>query len=136
MTLIEIESVVGDNTALVVLAPTGVKYTAQCGGMACTHPEAEGYLLNLGGFMQDFDTCEYGCLYIDRDERHQKELRNATNEYCEDDDSIWGDVMRFDDSRITDAQEGWIPVTLNGSLRFPEITFNNDRGWVHNFNCD
>lgn len=99
------------------------------------HPEAEGYLLSLGSFMQDFDTCEYGCLYIDRDVESQKKLRDAVNEYCED-NQPYGDLMRFDDSRILEALEGWIPVVLNGSLRFPEITFNGERGFIHNFNCD
>ena len=135
MTLIEIESVVGDDTGLVVLAPTGIKYTAQCGGMACMHPEAEGYLLSLGSFMQDFDTCEYGCLYIDRNVESQKKLRDAVNEYCED-NQPYGELIRFDDSRMSEVMEGWIPVVLNGSLRFPEITFNGEKGFIHNFNCD
>ena len=135
MTLIEIESVVGDDTGLVVLAPTGVNYTAQCGGMACMHPEVEGYLLSLGSFMQDFDTCEYGCLYIDRKIESQKKLRDAVNEYCEV-NKPYGDLIQFDDSRMSEAMEGWIPVVLNGSLRFPEITFNGEKGFIHNFNCD
>jgi hypothetical protein len=135
MKAIEIESVVCDGTALIVLHPTGIKYTAQCGGMGCTHPEAEGYVFGLGKFMQDFDTCEFGCHYMDRDVKYRNALRDAVNQYCQD-NPPFGNWIRFDDSRINEAQEGWIPVVLNGSFGFPEITFNGERGFIHNFNCD
>ena len=134
---IEVESVVGeDSTALIVLHATGVIYTAQCGGMACTHPKAEGYVLSLGSFMQDFDTCQYGCLYIDRDEKHQRELMAAVNKYCNMDNSSLGKVIRFDESSISQAQEGWIPVILNGHWPYHNVTFDNDSGFIHNLNCD
>lgn len=136
MEAIEVESVVGeDQTALIVLKNTGVTYTAQCGGLACMHPKAEGYVISLGTFMQDFDTCEYGCCYIDQDEGHQNELMEAVNAYCNNELPIHR-MIRFDESRKSEALEGWIPVILNGHLRYQGVTFENDRGFIHNFNCD
>jgi hypothetical protein len=137
MKAIETDAVVGEGcTALIILKDTGVKYTAQCGGTGCTHPEAEGYLLGLGDFMQDFDTCEYGCNYMDRDVKYQYELMNAVNEYCEKNGGALGDAIRFDESRITEAQEGWMPVILNGVWPYHNVIFQNDKGFIHNFNCD
>lgn len=35
---------------VIIESPTGVIYTNQCGGTACTHPEAEGFLVLLDYF--------------------------------------------------------------------------------------
>jgi len=135
MKAIDVESVVGEQTALIVLKETGVKYTAQTGGIGCYHPESEGYVISLGSFMQDFDTCVYGCFYIHLDIESQERLMKAVNRYCETNAPI-GRVIRFDESRISEAMEGWIPVILKGSLMFPDINFNGEKGFIHNFNCD
>lgn len=137
MISIDVDAVVGyHSTALIVCASTGIFYEAQCGGMACTHPKAEGYVISLGDFMQDFDTCEFGCFDMDQDPLNRIELMEAANKYCASGESSFHKAIRFDYDRIEEAQEGWIPVKLNGKFRFPEIEFVNEIGFIHNFNCD
>jgi len=55
--LIGVEAVMSEETPLIILKETGILYTAQCGGIGCTHPQADGYVLGLGKFAQDFDDC-------------------------------------------------------------------------------
>jgi hypothetical protein len=60
----------------------------------------------------------------------------AFNAYCVSEGGPLGNAIRFDESRISEAQEGWIPVVLNGKWPYHNVTFENDRGFLHNWNCD
>lgn len=122
-----------DHTALIVLAPTGIAYTAQVGGMLCDHPEAEGFLLSLGDAYNEVDACDYGCEYFQQDQekviQFAKDFDLAASKYNR------RYTIRFDHDRIKEAQEGWIPVVING--RFDDgIYFNNEKGIIYTGNCD
>lgn len=135
---IEIDYVVPvDDTALIVLAPTGISYTAQCDGLACSHPEAEGFVLNVAAFAADFDTCQYGCADLsmpDSEEMRQK-LAEDFDKYAKEKTAYWRYKIRFDWSRIDETMEGWIPVVLNGKLE-DDLEFQDAPGFIHNGNCD
>lgn len=115
--VIDVDDVV-ENTAIIISAPTGIFYSAQCDGLACSHPEYEGYVMTFGGFGQDLDDCSFGCAYLSRlefaDER--KQLASAIDGhalgYCE------GMTMkvRFDYSRLDELKEGWWPMLLDGKF--------------------
>ena len=133
--VIEVFRTVGwDNTSLIILEKTGVYYTAQCGGVTCTHPEAEGYVINLGAFADDFDDCSYGCCYIPENPHRRMDLANDFNEYCEKGTRNWIYQISFDFERIEETQEGWLPVVLNGEL--DGMKLNNVKGIIHSGNCD
>lgn len=136
--VIDIEYVVGeDQTALIVLEKTGVFYTAQCGGLGCTHPEAEGFVINVGRFASSFDTCKYGCSYLDMPEcaEDRKTLAADFDNYAKEETKSWRWKIAFDWSRIDETQEGWIPVLLNGKVE-DMFEFENSPGFIHNGNCD
>lgn len=104
-------------TAIIVTAPTGIKYTAQCGGIGCTHPEAEGFVFSLGSFAQDFDQCALGCVYLHGMDREVKEefaskFNQYVNDYVSANQTHF--TMCFDFDNIDLLQEGWIPVVFVG----------------------
>lgn len=136
--IIEIDSVIpAGHTALIVLAPTGIRYTAQCDGIACSHPQAEGFVLNAGVFAADFNTCRYGCAglsCVDSDELRRK-LAEDFDKYAKEKTAYWRYKIRFDWSRIDETMEGWIPVVLNGKLE-DDLEFQDTPGFIHNGNCD
>lgn len=137
--VIDVDDVVDEYTALIVLAKTGIKYTAQCGGMGCTHPEAEGFVLPLAEFAQDFDDCSYGCwnLQYPEFEENRNNLAIDFNTYCRIKlkKYRWQHIdIQFDMSRINQLQEGWIPVLMSG--KYLGIEFDNTQCIVHNGNCD
>jgi len=138
--IVSLERVVGwDDTALVLLKKTGVWYTAQCGGVSCTHPHAEGYAISIRDFAQDFDDCSYGCQYIghkDNSEARMK-LGKDFDTYCREKTKSWKWSIRFDFERVEETQEGWLPVIVNGMVDdFDDFIFENERGFIHNGNCD
>ena len=134
--VIDIENVVGENTAVIVLHPTGVLYSAQCDGLACSQAEAEGYVLPFGDFGQDFGDCGFGCHHLSRPEfaEERKELAEAINEmavkYCES----YACKFTFDYLRIDELKEGWWPMLLSGT--FFGIKYNNQPVIVCAGNCD
>lgn len=135
--VIEIDRIVDtDNSALIMCHPTGVFYTAQCGGIACLRPEVEGYALNtIGGFAMDFDDCSFGCSYIYKDNPDaQMALGKAFDEYAKEETKGWTFRIRFDFDRVEETLEGWIPVKVFGKI--DDLEFDGDIGIVHNGNCD
>ena len=138
--IIDSSYVIGtDDTALIVCMDTGIHYTAQCGGVGCTHPKAEGFLISVGKFAADFDTCKYGCSNLDlpESEDQRKQLATDFDKYAAEYTKSWRWKISFDWSRIDETQEGWIPVLLNGKLDdFEEFEFVNTPGFIHNGNCD
>lgn len=137
---VEIDYVIPiEDTALIILAPTGVSYTAQCDGIACSHPEAEGFVLNVRKFASDFDTCQYGCSYLSRQDggEMRRKLAEDFDKYAKEETADWRYKIRFDWSRIDETMEGWIPVLLTGKLHpFLDFEFKDAPGFIHNGNCD
>lgn len=139
MIVIDVDHVVNDNTALIVLENTGVYYTAQCGGIGCSHPRAEGFVLQIGEFAQDFDDCSYGCSYLNLPsyKGQREKLANDFDLYCQEQTRSWRWKIRFDFDRLDEIQEGWLPVIINGVLdEFEGTKFNNQKAIIHNGNCD
>lgn len=132
-TLIDVYRINPEGTILIVSHPTGVFYESQSGGMSCTHPELEGYVINLGGFAEDLTGCEYGCQYLPDMPEKQKQFAEDFNRLCEV-TKDWTYQISFDYDRISELQEGWIPVKLNGKM--DEIIFNDTKAIIANGNCD
>lgn len=123
-----------DDSVLIILHPTGIKYTAQCGGMSCTHPSAEGYAIPLGDFAEYLNGCDYGCEYLPQMPDKQKEFAAAFDAYAKEETKDWIYKISFDHDRIGELQEGWIPVLLNGKM--DDIVFSYTKAFLHNGNCD
>lgn len=129
--------VTGNLTALIILKRTGVHYSAQCGGIGCTHPTVEGFVFAIGEFAQDFDDCSFGCHYISGDHDVQMKLGSAFDAYCVEKCKDWRWQIRFDFERVAEVQEGWIPVICNGVVdQFYDFALINAKGFIHNGNCD
>lgn len=124
---------VSDGTALIIAFPTGVTYTAQCGGIGCYHPTCEGFVLSLGSFMQNFDDCSYGCHHIqDLSEEEKKKLAKDIDHAILKESGNWSMKILFDYDRINQLMEGWWPVVINGLDDWGGTL----RGFIHTGNCD
>lgn len=124
-----------DHTALIVLAPTRVRYTAQVGGMNCDHPEAEGFLLSLGSAYNEVDACDYGCEYFQQDKEKVRQFAKDFDASTEKYNIRY--KISFDYERINEAKEGWIPVIINGVFdEQPRLSFNNQKAIIYTGNCD
>jgi hypothetical protein len=129
---IDVDRVV-DGTALIISYPTGITYTAQCGGVGCTHPVCEGFVLSLGSFMGSFDDCSYGCQHIeDLSEEEKKKLGKDINAQMLSESKNWSMSILFDFDRINQMMEGWWPVVVNGFDDWGGTL----RGFIHTGNCD
>lgn len=135
--IIDIDQVVSDDSSgLIILHKTGIFYTGQCGGISCTHPYTEGYLIDMGSLGDDIDECSFGCAYLESMPEKQKELGEVYDkmlqEYCK---PLVID-LRFDFDRVTETQEGWIPLLLSGSPWGINQSFDNQQCILHTGNCD
>ena len=136
--LLDVEMVVGENTALLISYPTKINYEVQAGGLGCTHPTCEGFCLSVGNLGQDFDDCSYGCHHIDQDEDLQKKLAKALEQYLEERTKGWRYQILFDYDRLNELQEGWWPVVVIGKINGGILPTDkvNWKGYVHTGNCD
>lgn len=135
---LDIQMVVNSGTALIVKHPTGVFYEVQAGGLGCTHPNCQGFVIDLGSFGQDFSDCSYGCAMISDDENKQKELADALNTYFTNQSKNSEYKISFDFERIDELEEGWWPVNVSGKLN-GGILANDSvewEGYIHTGNCD
>jgi hypothetical protein len=139
---IDVDNVVGDEfVPLILLAPTGIKYTAQCGGMMCTHPEAEGFVIKLSSsFGEEINDCEHGCQYLSYNDDYGKgkrqKLAAILDLYLKNKTDGWRFKIEFDFERVDELQEGWWPVKVKGLLDEFYGTYLNHRGFIHTGNCD
>ncbi len=122
-----------NETALIILHPTGIKYDVQVGGMQCLHPNPEGYAIGLGSFLEDFDSCEYGCQYLHQMPEKQLELANDLDVILRAETDKWTFQIRVDIERIREIEEGYFPVIVSGKIDGEPI---NAKGFIHNGNCD
>jgi hypothetical protein len=121
-----------NDCALIICDKTGIFYEAQCGGVGCTHPRAEGVFLPLFDVAKDMDECSFGCSEITYDPNLQAIFANAI------DDKLkklprFSFRLRFDFARITELQEGWWPLVIKGILY--DIPMNH-KCYYHRGNCD
>ncbi len=115
-----------DGSSLIVSANTGIIYSNQTGGVACHHPECEGFLVALGEYAQNFDDCTLGC-WGGRDDK-RKELATLIDSFFEEDRHPF--AFRIDWGRISELEEAWWPVTF----RIPGVESNT--GYLCKSNCD
>lgn len=127
-----------DGCALVICAPTGIFYTAQCGGIGCTHPSAEGFFLPLWDVAKDLDDCAFGCSSLTKSENSDHpELRKKFADAIEAELaklSRFSFTLTFDYSRIDDLQEGWWPLRIHGTLH--DVGNLDHPCYYHRGNCD
>lgn len=140
--ILDASEIVGeDQIPLILLAPTGIVYTAQCGGVGCTHPEAEGFVIGLrANFEQEINDCTYGCAHLsDQDEGGRKlreKLARDLHFFLFEASSDWNFKIEFDFERIDLLQEGWWPVVVIGEFDKFYGTHLNHKGFIHIGNCD
>jgi len=127
------EQVVTDKTALIVKHPTGIVYEVQAGGIGCTHPKVEGFILDWGNLGQDFDDCSFGCAYISQDEGLRDKLAKALSEYLLKETERSTCQTLFDFDRVSELEEGWWPVVVIGKIADQSV---NWKGYLHTQNCD
>lgn len=128
-----VDSIVSDGTVLIVSYPTGILYTAQCGGIGCRHPECEGFVLSLGSFASDFDDCSYGCHHIeDLDSEDKLKLARDIDNVLISESAKYRYHIGFDFDRINQLMEGWWPVTIHKLDDWEGVL----RGFLHIGNCD
>lgn len=122
----DVYELVGFNaTALIVRAPTGMVFSAQTGGIACYHPECEGFVIALPEYATDVDDCTLGCWGC-QSEKHV-ELADLIDAYFIEHPHPFR--FMIDRNRVGELMEGWWPVkfTLLGEVR---------NGYIHTGNCD
>lgn len=132
---LDIDDFFDDNeSAVIVCYPTGVRYTAQAGGIGCTHPSAEGFLLIMQDF--DIDDCSFGCSNLDRLPGKRLKLANFINGVLIKETKGGKKELEFDFSRVDELQEGWWPVKIKANFGYWDNEPFEGIGWLHNGNCD
>jgi len=132
--IIDVFRAVGwDSSALIVSHPTGVFYDVQVGGVACNHPEIEGFCIDMGQIGSHINDCSYGCHHIPDMPEQQLGLANAINDYLVEYSKDWTFQISFDFDRLKELQEAWWPVTVFGKMDDLEIDW---KGYLHTGNCD
>lgn len=144
--IIDVRDVIPDHlTALVVSHPTGVWYEVQAGGMACMHPECEGFVVSLGEFMMDFNDCKGLCGILGIEETDPDMVRQSLHRQMEIGQKIDKALreytavsIRFDFERVNELMEGWWPVLVTGNLNsiMVEKESRDWIGYIHTNNCD
>src|SRR6185503_15708613 len=83
----------GQNAGVcIICAPTGIICTVQANGMACSHPEAEGFPIEIHCYedfyeaLEKFDDCSWGCCLgvneaDDSREEHLNKYATAIDEF-------------------------------------------------------
>lgn len=135
--ILDVNEILHDSqTALIILRPTGVFYTAQTGGVGCDHPKAEGILLPMPEWMQEFDDCSYGCQHLWQDEAARTRL-------ADDLDAFFAfkrhDFIQIDRDRLRELSEGWWPVIYNAPIGDSFVQGQEPgpfKGYIYTGNCD
>lgn len=100
-----------DGLDIVVLWKTGVLYSAQCGGIGCSHPEVEGfYLANVPEPLDMIDDCALGCCGLSNDLVLKKKAANIIDEYLKSDNVPYVDSFDYDNIGL--FEEGIWPVKV------------------------
>lgn len=119
---INADGMLGDYLLLIVLAPTHIYYTHQCGGYSCDQKRAEGFLvpvgvandlerlnhwfeLTFGGFCMDASVWDA--------KKTESLARIIAKIQCWHSDEEGNDqvhYLKLDRSRMSECIEAWIPV--------------------------
>jgi hypothetical protein len=132
--IIDAEDESNDFAVLIINYPTGVHYTAQCGGLGCSHPTLEGFTIPL--WLMVFDDCSYGCHHISYREAVdlREKLSKDLDVYLKKETEMSLIKLSFDFGNIEHLEEGWWPVIIKG--RIGNIENFEGTGIVHTGNCD
>lgn len=103
-----------DKPHLLVEWPTGIKYCGQTGGIACCHPEVEGFDITLPSrfsVLEDL-TCDEGCWGHALGTKTVDKLKAVWPKTRES--HQWGAYweLELDESRMRNSMEAWIPVRV------------------------
>lgn len=90
-----------EGAGLIIPAPTGIVWSNQTGGMACHHPELEGYFLPVRVSESLFS--DWCCTTDGFAKATWDGLSVAVGRAL-------GPCWQFDTTRAADGQEAWIPV--------------------------
>lgn len=133
---IDVDTFFPQQTVLIVEHKTGFEWEAQCGGINCTHPSLKGMAIPMGGLLEFFSGCEFGCGYISEDEPSRKKLAVEIGNRLENANTQKMRIQ-FDYERIDELQEGWFPVIVTGKWGYwDELSFEASKGYLHTGNCD
>lgn len=131
--MMHIEIYAGDkwNAALIVPVKTGVIWSLQTGGVACHHPEVEGFVIPC--WVGD-DFPHLGCWgEFGGDGSDDRGVINAQFKSVDL-------PVRIDEARWDQAEEAWWPVIVTERERLSEIYWSKslkDRAcWLTTENCD
>ena len=122
----DIESIGHGNDNLgfvVILHKTGVCFDIQCGGMACDHERPEGFVIVIP-WIDDFDDCQYGCMYLDQEPESRKKLANDLEKYFKD--SNLDHFIKFDFDRINELKEGYWPILY-------KLNIDNEKNTIYQY---
>lgn len=133
---LDADDIVPDGTAFIASYPTGILYSVQAGGMGCSHPECEGFVINMGDFGDSFDDCHYGCSDLSYESELRQRLAPILDSYLRIESIRTGRDVRFDFDRIDELKEGWWPVLLHGYKDFYTEVPGTLKGYIHTGNCD
>lgn len=138
--ILEVDDILTDPqaTALIIQWPTGVKYTAQTGGIGCDHPECEGFLISLPEDFQEFDDCSYGCQNLWKMPEAREKLANDLDKFFLERGYKY---IEIDRERLAELSEGWWPVLYNKPIGERTASFEGTlpspfKGYIHTGNCD
>ena len=126
---------------IIVSHPTGIFYTEQVGGIACWHPEAEGFVMYLNHDI-DFDDCSAGLccapIYENKEEREndKNEYRGIRESIAKEIDILLNGIkfgkidygrifisqLSFNFDKIYEFTEDWWPVKVELSRVLPNVS--------------
>jgi hypothetical protein len=129
--------IIQDNYGLIVSWPTGILYSAQCGGVACRHPEYEGFVIKFE-LPDSFDDCSFGCCEIkESNPEIQERLSKALDSFLLEQTKSYNFKLRFDYSRVSELMEGWWPVLITGKIDFvDDFVLKDHKAILCTGNCD
>jgi len=115
----------GEYLLIIVVAPTGVIYSQQCGGYGCDQRSLEGFVVQVGDekspgiiydwFWKHFEgTCMNAAQWNDDNIAELEKLIAGVSCWYLDPDgrSVLGDLeyLKLDRERMDECVEAWIPV--------------------------
>jgi uncharacterized protein DUF6210 len=113
-----------DTEGLILKHPTGVWWQGQAGGIACTHPMAEGVFVPLDVDEEISDVLHDHCCYA----RPLSDFMALTVIQISDSLSKHLPFLRVDSDFLNDSTEAWLHVRIDATKIHDSLGL-----WVHNF---
>lgn len=119
----------GLNVPIVIIEhPTGIKYHGQVGGVTCSHPSIEGFLLPLNfqnwSYLEEL-SCEGCCMNSPIDEQTKEILlKNWPSQE--------GSEYRIllDEDRLSAGTEAWFPIKIVEGRELREYEDKTERDFL------